>query len=257
MVYNDEKFIRIYPGVEPDCEEDPPGPLCDGVMDDTEVLYKDSNSSRTRTEYPVIADVDGDFKAEIVFATNNDVAWGIDAGIEVLQDSLDNWVSTRPVWNQHSYHITNIGNVGEVPIVEPDNWTYPIGDPYNSYRRNTQGAADFCAPDLLPYDVAALPASCPDLELSARVANEGCLGVGPGVNVSFYEETLGYLGTVQTQNAIAAGASELVTLFVDTDVMQGVIWVVVDDDGMGNGKLNECLEDNNESIHVPVCQDVG
>jgi len=107
VVYNDEKYIRIYPGVEPDCQEDPPGPKCDGVMDDSEVLFSDFNSSRTRTEYPVIADVDGDFKAEIVFATNNDVSWGRDAGIEVLQDSLDNWVSTRPVWNQHTYHITN------------------------------------------------------------------------------------------------------------------------------------------------------
>ena len=77
-------------------------------MTDAEVLFRDKNGSRTRTEYPVIADVDGDFKAEIIFPTNNDGGSGVlDSGLEVWGDSLDNWVSTRPVWNQHSYHITN------------------------------------------------------------------------------------------------------------------------------------------------------
>jgi hypothetical protein len=109
VVYNDEAYIRIYPGVEPECADNPPGPGCDKDMTDAEVLFRDRNSSRTRTEYPVIADVDGDFKANIVFSTNNDTTASLvtDAGIEVFKDSLDNWVSTRPVWNQHTYHITN------------------------------------------------------------------------------------------------------------------------------------------------------
>ncbi|MCB9753753.1 MAG: VCBS repeat-containing protein [Myxococcales bacterium] len=257
VVYNDEKWIRIYPGVEPDCELNPPGPGCDGIMSDAEVLFRDRNTSRTRTEYPVIADVDGDFKAEIVFATNNDISWGLDTGLEVLQDSLDNWVSTRPVWNQHTYHITNVDDTGQIPLVEEDSWLWPMDEPLNSYRRNTQGAGDFCAPDLVPYDLNANANACPDLDLSVRVANEGCLGVGPGVNVSFYEANLGYLGTVQTQNAIPAGGSEQVFLFVDTDIMDGSIWAVVDDDGMGNGALNECVEDNNNSVEGPACQGVG
>jgi len=110
VVYNDEAYIRIYPGTEPDCALNPPGPGCDKNMTDAEVLFRDRNSSRTRTEYPVIADVNGDFKADIVFSTNNDtnVSLVTDAGIEVFKDSLDNWVSTRPVWNQHTYHITNV-----------------------------------------------------------------------------------------------------------------------------------------------------
>ena len=67
VVYNDEQYIRIYPGVEPDCLKNPKGPACDGNMTDAEVIFRDLNTSRTRTEYPVIADVDGNFKAEIVF----------------------------------------------------------------------------------------------------------------------------------------------------------------------------------------------
>ena len=147
VVYNDEVYLRIYPGVEPDCLKNPVGPLCDGNMTDAEVLFRDKNGSRTRTEYPVIADVDGDFKAEIIFPTNNDGGSGVlDAGLEVWGDSLDNWVNTRPVWNQHSYHITNVGLVGEIPVAEPPNWATPAINPYNSYRRNAQGAKAFCAP---------------------------------------------------------------------------------------------------------------
>jgi hypothetical protein len=112
VVYNDEVYLRIYPGVEPACLENPPGPACDGNMTDAEVLFRDKNGSRTRTEYPVIVDVDGDFKAEIVFPTNNDSGSGpLDAGLEVWGDVLDNWVSTRPVWNQHTYHITNVDDL--------------------------------------------------------------------------------------------------------------------------------------------------
>jgi hypothetical protein len=256
VIYNDEYFIRIYPGTEPDCELDPPGPLCDGVMDDTEVLFRDANTSRTRTEYPVVADVDGDFKAELIFPTNADIAWGLDAGIEVWGDALDNWVSTRPIWNQHSYHITNVEIDGTIPEIEESSWLFPQGAPYNSYRRNVQGASDFCAPNLVLFDLRADLMVCPTLNLSVDVANHGCLGVGAGVQVSFYEETLGYLGTVATQNQLPAGAKETVTLETMQQLDNAMIWAVVDDDGMGNGALNEC-DEANDTEHVLVCVPIG
>jgi outer membrane protein assembly factor BamB len=53
-VYNDEYFFRVYDGAS--------GGL----------LFQEHNSSRTRTEYPVIADVDGDGNAEIVFPANTE-----------------------------------------------------------------------------------------------------------------------------------------------------------------------------------------
>jgi hypothetical protein len=256
VIYNDEKFLRIYPGIEPDCALDPPGPLCDGVMDDSEVLFRDPSTSRTRTEYPVVADVDGDFKAELVFSSNSDIAWGLDAGIEVWGDSLDNWVSTRPIWNQHSYHITNVGIDGGIPLVEPSSWLTPQGDPYNNYRCNVQGASDFCAPNLELFDLRADEMSCPTLNLSVDVVNIGCLGVGPGVNVSFFSQDLGFLGTVQTQNALPAGAKETVTLETMVQESNAMIWAVVDEDEQGQGLLNECDEDN-QSPTIEVCIPIG
>lgn len=260
VVYNDESYIRIYPGVEPDCELNPPGPGCNKNMTDAEVLFKDRNSSRTRTEYPVIADVNGDFKADIVFSTNNDSQASLvtDAGLEVFKDSLDNWVSTRPVWNQHTYHITNVGTVGEIPVVEDSNWQFPVDNPYNSYRNNVQGAGDFCAPDLVPYDLDFDAAVCQDeLALSVWVANQGCLGVGPGVNVAFYEEQMGLLGVVPTKGPLVAGAAEQVKLVVPGNFQSVTVWAAVDDDGMGNGVLNECVEDNNSSPVDKVCVPPG
>jgi hypothetical protein len=258
VIYGDEWYLRIYPGTEPDCAMG--GPLCDGVMTDEEILFIDINSSRTRSENPIVADVDGDFKAEIIVSTNNESSQGEigDAGIEVFEDRLDNWVSTLPIWNQHAYHVTNVLADGTIPLVEPANWLEPAGAPHNSYRRNTEGKLQsLCAPDLVPADLQANELVCPTLDMTVKVVNQGCLGVGPGVNVAFYDEgTL--LGVVQTMNAIPAGGSETVSLTVE-DVADPpfLVTVVVDDDGQGNGALNECDEENNASEPTEFCQQVG
>ena len=258
VVYGDEEYLRIYPGVEPDCDLNPPGPACDGIMTDAEVLFRDLNSSRTRSEYPVIADVDGDFKAELVFATNNEAGFldpnllG-DAGIEVWEDALDNWMPTRPIWNQHTYHVENVADDGTIPATEGPNWTT-----HNSYRRNTQGEVENCAPDLVPFDLQSDGAACPDLNLSVWVKNQGCLGVGPGVQVSFYEQTAGLLGTATTQGPIVPGGAEKLSISVPAPGPGPFsVWVVVDDDGMGGGAFNECVEDNNAHDPLEACKPVG
>lgn len=258
VIYGDEWYLRIYPGTEPDC---PGGPNCDGVMDDTEVLFRDINSSRTRTEYPVIADVDGDFKAEIVISTNNESSQGDigDAGIEVFEDRLDNWVGTRPIWNQHTYHVSNVAIDGTIPVVEPANWLNPAGNPENSYRRNGQGGLDsLCAPDLVPTDVIVDAMACPDITLSVKILNQGCLGVGPGVAVSLYDDDAGLLGTFFTTGPIPAGGSEQLSMTVPNPMSAPYnVTIVVDDDGAMMGSFNECEEDNNASVPVIVCPPVG
>ena len=253
VVYNDEEYVRIYPGVEPGCLANPPSADCDGIMTDDEILFRDLNSSRTRTEYPVIADVDGDFKAEIVFGTSNEASFLApeligDAGIEVWKDRLDNWVSTRPVWNQHSYHITNVGLAGEIPIDEAPNWSTPENTPYNSYRRNTQGANNFCAPDLIVSGLR-ITKNCPSLTATFWVVNQGCLGVGSGVKLTVIDENFGTVGSAQTTVALIAGGAEEVSISlsgypVNFDYN---VKVVVDDGPTPNGDFNECREDNNES----------
>lgn len=116
VVYGDEEFVRIYRGV------------------DGETLYSFERSSPTSHELPVVADVDGDGQTEVVFGASFDSRFptdGLVSGLAVIGST--GWVPTRPVWNQHSYHITNINDDGSIPVVEPNSWEI-----YNNYRRNLQ-----------------------------------------------------------------------------------------------------------------------
>src|SRR5690606_35478335 len=145
---------------------------------------------------------------------------------------------------------------GSIPVLEESSWLFTQGDPYNSYSRNVQAASDFCAPNLVLFDLRADLMRCLNRMLTVDVANHGCLGVGAGGRVSFYEEALGYLGTVETQNQLPAGAKETVTLDTMQVIDPAMIWAVVDDDGMGNGVLNECDEANDHE-KVLVCVPIG
>ncbi|MBO5753965.1 MAG: VCBS repeat-containing protein, partial [Proteobacteria bacterium] len=71
----------------------------------------------------------------------------------IYKDRLDRWVSSRNIWNQHSYNIINIEDNGRVPDAKTwkDNWLlkkvgeYITGSTtqerpvYNNYRMNEQG----------------------------------------------------------------------------------------------------------------------
>jgi hypothetical protein len=102
VVYGDETHLRIYRGAT------------------GEVLYELPKSSATGFEYPVVVDANGDGKAEIVAAANSIFNFGPQKGIYVL--GHENWVATRPIWNQHSYHITNINDDGSIPRQEANSW---------------------------------------------------------------------------------------------------------------------------------------
>ncbi|MEZ4367681.1 MAG: hypothetical protein R2939_15605 [Kofleriaceae bacterium] len=106
VVYNDEQNFRILDG-----------------LDGAERL-RVGNHSHTRLEMPIVADVDNDGNAEIVFIENAH-GGGTSQGIRVYGDAADGWVPTRRVWNQHSYHVTNVGELGAIPAGEPANWREP------------------------------------------------------------------------------------------------------------------------------------
>jgi hypothetical protein len=42
------------------------------------------------------------------------------------------WIDSRPLWNQHNYHVTNINDDWSVPISEPNSWEL-----HNTYRTQT------------------------------------------------------------------------------------------------------------------------
>ncbi|MBK8987727.1 MAG: VCBS repeat-containing protein [Chloroflexi bacterium] len=102
---------------------------------DGEILFNEPLAfSLTGTDYPIFADVDMDGYAEIVVPSNG--------GIVVFgQDGV--WGEARPLWNQHSYHITNVNDDLTIPQSEANSWAT-----HNTYR--TQWPAAVALPT---YDV--------------------------------------------------------------------------------------------------------
>ena len=236
VVYNDELYLRVFDG------------------ETGEVLFEESNTSATALEYPIIVDVDNDGEAEIVVAANDFDCGPTDFisnctpglnGIRVFGDSEGNWVTTRRIWNQHSYHINNIEEDGSIPAQEASSWIS-----HNSYRLNALlTIPPQAAPDLFPENEVEVSANC-STTLQVWVTNQGASWVGSNIAVSFYDVTGGaetYLGTAYTLLPLEPGDSERVELETDfqTDGTY-TIAVKVDDSGASLGTENECNEENNE-----------
>ncbi len=236
VVYNDEKNFRVLSGST------------------GEELLSIANRSHTRLEMPIVADVDGDGNAEIVFIENGSDA----SGIQIWGSKTNSWVATRRIWNQHSYHVTNVGELGEIPTTEPVNWLEPTSATplglMNNFRQNLPDYDIFQAPDL----TVSLSASgtCPILELTAEVCNIGALVVGYGVPVHFYDnETEKEIsckgGPALTQFPINPGNCEDVICSWDGAPEQPLtvdIRACVDNANYactGDGEHVECHEENN------------
>ena len=240
VVYADEYSLWVYAG--------PTG----------EVLLEESDhASGTLWEYPIIADVDRDGHAEIVLASNN-YAFSGWTGITVLGDQYNSWVTARPVWNQHAYHITNIEDDLSLPQQEVPNWI----DGNNTFRQGgfaVTGA--LAAPDLVPELLTTCQDACPDTaRVLFHIRNDGLNQVPPGVDyIVWAESVLGERTAVVTGevlDAIPPGwASSAIEVVVDLTALSDYARLIlaVDDDGTGFGEHNECREDNNELVLPPLC----
>ena len=260
VIYNDECFFRVYNGINGDS------------------YFAEHSESRTRIEYPIVADVDNDGNAEIVFATTTESTFCdgdngnaaiqslYNAGIEVWGDSSDLWVSARRIWNQHAYHITNVTEDGRIPMFEPESWNAYNGRVYNTYRSNPRSYG--VAPDLT---VEAIQVSSPDavcgqlsdqIDIAVRIANIGDLRVGPGVIVAFYGDWPGLSEALLTpgglplqavlQSSLEPGDSTIITVSYEAasnapGVLPDTVRVVVDD----AAQERECNENNNR-LEAPV-----
>jgi hypothetical protein len=247
VVYADENQLRVYRG------------------NDGNVLWSTCNTSVTLWEYPVIADVDADDHADIVVISNN---WSRGApryyqcmdgrmgptGVRVYSDPFGDWVRTRRIWNQHSYHVTNIDDDGAIPRRETRNWTVPG---LNNFRQNVQPEGLFDAPDLVAIDAAADLRMCPTgVVLSVRVVNRGRAGVSAGVPVTFrVGDPMGanrVVGRALTTRRLLPGESEVVrvnfALPMGMEMQSFSYFAVINDPAaMPNTAVRECRTTNNTS----------
>ncbi len=220
------------------------------------------NTSGTVHEYPLVVDVDGDGNAEFITVANvlgepnlmncktKNPGLLPRKGVYSYGAGEDNWVPTRGVWTQHTYHVTNADSLGNVPLMEQDNWTPGLG--LNNFRQNVQGEGVFNAADLSASLAIDLEGCSQKLTLQATIYNEGALGVPPGIEVAFYEGTDNTgtkLGTKNTTKALLTGGSTTVTWEVDApDEGTKTNFYVEVDQGMGGGIIVECKDDNNGAV---------
>lgn len=222
IVYGDEEKLRIYRGT-------------DGT-----VLWETPSSSGTIYELPVIADVDADGQAEIIEVSNNYRSPGIN-GIQVYGDADRTWVPTRQIWNQYTYHITNVNDDGTIPTIETPSWLT-----HNTYRLNTfidrhvLDQADLTAAVLAVVDHG----TGQPLSLRVRVGNGGAITTIQPVTVAFYQGDPAAggvrLGTVTLPRLMRGGYQDVqldgVTLASTDD-----LFAIVDPDDA----VTECNESNN------------
>jgi len=220
-VYNDHYWLRVYDG--------PTG----------DVLFCECNTSATLWEYPVIVDVNADGAAEIVVSSNTlssatcpstllpeegrDTC--VDArilagdvtgfhGIRVFASPNNDWVGTRKIWNQHTYHVTNVAEDGSIPRVEPTNSKTMA---LNNFRQNVQpGATNL--PNATPIELAVDITQCFSqslMTLNFRVFNQGWAAIPVGTPATIYVRdtagTFNRVGRVVTTRTLLAGESELLT----------------------------------------------
>ena len=250
VVYRDQCYLRVYNGA------------------DGKVLMEEPCTSGTVIDYPLIVDVDADGKTEIITTSSPYGSCGFDSqplGVIAYEDTHSRWVRTRKIWNQHTYHVTNINEDGSVPVKEAANW---LNKRLNNYRANTQPDDMFNAPNLKAGDLKAEKA-CPNYKLTATLRNEGSLSA-KNVWVSFYirgydtgsgkEDLL--LGSVRAPGTVAPGGSLEVPFTWDLSgkllksgttvekvtLPQHVSFTVDDAPGQNTADLfNECIEDDNDS----------
>jgi len=162
------------------------------------VLASELSRTVTYFENAVVADVDNDGNAEVVTGTNTAMGSACDEdggeprgpnGISVWGDPTDTWVSARRIWNQQSYHVTNVTEGGTIPLHPPESWSSLNERTYNTYR--SQPRSYGAAPDLAVTEVgvSSPDAACgeltEDVDIAFVIENQGDLRVGPGVTVGF------------------------------------------------------------------------
>ena len=94
-----------------------------------ELLYLTERRSVTQVEFPLVVDADADGSAEILLISNDGYQEQLQPAVQLLGSAGRDWAGTRRIWNQHSFHGTNVLDDATIPSPEPPHWHHD-----NSFR---------------------------------------------------------------------------------------------------------------------------
>ncbi|MBO4349381.1 MAG: VCBS repeat-containing protein [Proteobacteria bacterium] len=186
-------------------------------------------------------------------------------GVMVLRDRLDRWVSSRTLWNQHAYNITNINDDGTIP--KTDAWKQNfMQSGLNNYRQQVQGKTGAgVAPDITGRFTSGTDACYYNkngmVQLNAQVCNRGTKSVGSKMPAVFYKESIeteNILCVSYTADKVNVGDCMAVSCEFEAKTAQELVGkkiiMRVNDDGKGGKTTIECNEGNNtDEIVIEGC----
>jgi len=222
--------------------------LVNGATGVVEWSWED-HVSGTAFEYPIIADIDGDESAEIIFGSyETDTSFGF-GGITVLGHATNDWPNAGPSWGTHDYAPGALNLDGTLPATPNLYWQTD-----NLFR--ARPAEPVRVPDLTATITDACWSACEapgEARFVVQVANRGAKGVPTALPVALYAlegetETLLQVQTVPA--GLAPGAQSAgIEFSVDPTLLgPGGVRARVDDDGFGGQVAVECDEGNNEAV---------
>jgi hypothetical protein len=191
-------------------------------------------------------------------------------GVKVYRDKLDRWASSRNLWNQNVYSITNINDDGKVPKTSAWTQNY-LQKGMNNFRANRQGATSSDLADITgalnPANTCVLNKDGMTVSFTGRICNRGLRGVASNMPATFYVGggdggPLGMeLCRTATMEPVPTGACKDVVCTTDKKNVPppgSTITMIVNDAGgssPGSNRItDECnYENNTATTTVPMC----
>lgn len=206
VIYRDETTLKVFNGAT------------------GQVLFTTPCTSGTTNEYPTIADVDADGETELLCSCGGE--------LRVFKSGNNPWVPTRQLWNQQSFHNTNINGDLSIPLQIQS--PHIVGDSIllNTFLTQVQ-LKDYPSPDIVTQiDFQGCMGDSLIIELS--LCNQGNLQYPAGMPLTFYPQdpTRNFtfpIYTAITPISVDTGQCQTYT-FIVPNLGSGTFYAVANDD---------------------------
>ena len=231
-------------------------------------LYTLGMTAGTWKEYPVVADVNNDGRAEIVVCGKMGSGLGWVGGQLVVVGGIHPWAPARPVWNQYMYNVTNVNKDLTVPVPLFDNATVftdlqgTVRRPFNNFLQQATTLDQYGRPfmQLANLSITSNPTITYDgdnIQVVMSVCNTGELVFEGPLYVSIYTASGDLIQTEENVQSLQPNECTSLSLNIDVNLIATYdnpypLQVTVNDQGDGpaqyGGLQTECDTTDN-SIH--------